>query len=100
VKNTGPVDGDEVVIIFLIIIFIFSSCSFRFLFFLWVCVRQVVQLYIHDEVASVVAYDKVLRGFERVPLKAGETKAVTFTLIPRHFGLIDKNEVFTVCCGV
>jgi beta-glucosidase len=57
---------------------------------------QIVQLYIHDNVASVVAYVKVLRGFERVSLKAGETKTITFTLIPRHLGLIDKNKEFTV----
>ncbi|VGO11761.1 Thermostable beta-glucosidase B [Pontiella desulfatans] len=55
VSNVGKVDGDEV-----------------------------VQLYITDEVASVAPFDQVLRGFERVPLKPGETKTVTFKLEPKR----------------
>ncbi len=35
---------------------------------------EIVQLYLVDEVTSVVYYDKVLRGFERVPLQPGEKK--------------------------
>ncbi|WP_372798361.1 glycoside hydrolase family 3 N-terminal domain-containing protein, partial [Pontiella sp.] len=45
---------------------------------------EVVQLYITDVVGSVAPFDQVLRGFERVPLKAGETKTVTFTLEPER----------------
>lgn len=41
---------------------------------------EIVQLYIRDKVSSLTRPVKELRGFERVPLKAGETKRVTFTL--------------------
>ena len=51
VTNTGKMDGDEV-----------------------------VQLYIHQRVSSVTRPVKLLRGFERVHLKAGETKTVSFSI--------------------
>jgi len=41
---------------------------------------EVVQLYIRDEVSSVTRPVKELRGFERIPLKPGETKTVSFKL--------------------
>ena len=44
----------------------------------------VVQLYTQDLVASVAPYEQLLRGFERVPLKAGETKTVNFKLTPKR----------------
>jgi beta-glucosidase len=56
----------------------------------------VVQLYISDKVASVVTYDSVLRGFERVTLQPGETKTVNFTLQPSDLMLLDKNMKWTV----
>jgi beta-glucosidase len=43
---------------------------------------EVVQLYVRDEVSSVTRPVKELRGFERVPLKPGETKTVSFKLGP------------------
>lgn len=67
IKNTGKVKGDEV-----------------------------VQLYLHDEVSSVTTYTKVLRGFERIALKAGEEKEIRFTLHPQDLGLWDKNMNFRV----
>lgn len=57
VTNTGKMDGDEV-----------------------------VQLYIHDDVSSAIRYVKELRGFERVHLKAGETKEVSFVLTQQELG--------------
>ncbi len=57
---------------------------------------EVVQLYISDKNASVVTYDSVLRGFERVSLQAGETKTVSFTLHPSDLMLLDKNMKWTV----
>src|SRR5882672_1695241 len=39
---------------------------------------EVVQLYTRDLVSSVTTYEKNLRGFERVHLKPGETKMVSF----------------------
>jgi len=43
---------------------------------------EVVQLYVHDRVASVTRPVKELRGFERVSLAPGEKKTVRFTLGP------------------
>ncbi|WP_299271233.1 beta-glucosidase BglX [uncultured Prevotella sp.] len=41
---------------------------------------EVVQLYVHDLVASIVRPVKELKGFERIHLAAGESKTVTFTI--------------------
>lgn len=41
---------------------------------------EVVQLYVQDKVGSVTRPVKELKRFSRVPLKAGETKSVTFSL--------------------
>ncbi|SFE42760.1 beta-glucosidase BglX [Thermophagus xiamenensis] len=51
VTNTGNVDGEEV-----------------------------VQLYIHDKVGSVTRPVKELKGFKKIFLKKGETKTVEFTI--------------------
>ena len=58
VANTGKRDGDEV-----------------------------VQLYTRDVVSSVTTYEKNLRGFERVSLKAGETKKLLFEIPADDFKL-------------
>ena len=52
---------------------------------------EVVQLYIHDVVSSVTRPAKELRGFERVTLKPGESKTVTFALGPAELSLIDRD---------
>lgn len=57
---------------------------------------EVVQLYIRDMVSSVVAYDSMLRGFERVSLEPGQTKKVSFTLTPESFQMLDKDMKWTV----
>jgi beta-glucosidase len=67
VKNTGEMEGDEI-----------------------------VQLYLKDEVSSVTTYESQLRGFERVHLKSGETKTVEFTLHPDDLKLLDINMNWTV----
>jgi beta-glucosidase len=51
---------------------------------------EVVQLYIRDQVSSVTRPIKELRGFERVTLKPGESKRVSFTLGPDELSLIDR----------
>ena len=51
---------------------------------------EVVQLYVHDLVSSVTRPVKELRGFERVTLKPGESKTVTFVLGPAELSLIDR----------
>lgn len=70
IKNTGKIKGDEV-----------------------------VQLYLRDEISSVTTYTKVLRGFERISLKAGEEQTVHFRLRPLDLGLWDKNMNFRVELG-
>ncbi|MBO5906456.1 MAG: glycoside hydrolase family 3 C-terminal domain-containing protein [Kiritimatiellae bacterium] len=52
---------------------------------------EVVQLYVRDEYSSVVTYDSVLRGFEKINLKPGETKSVDFTLTKDDLSLLDKD---------
>jgi beta-glucosidase len=44
--------------------------------------NEVVQLYIRDMVGSVTRPVKELKGFEKIMLKAGETKIVTFNITP------------------
>lgn len=76
VKNTGDCDGDEV-----------------------------VQIYIHDVVASVTRPCKELKAFKRVHLKKGEERELEFTLTPRDlsFYLDDKwvceNGKFEIMAG-
>lgn len=41
---------------------------------------EVVQLYIHDVVGSVTRPVKELKGFQKVLIKAGETKTISFTI--------------------
>jgi len=46
--------------------------------------KEVVQLYIRDVVGSVTRPVKELKGFQKVELKPGESKVVTFTITPEH----------------
>ena len=62
IKNTGKFPGDEV-----------------------------VQLYIRDLLASVARPVMELKGFQRVHLKAGETKEVLFTITPEMLSMLDKD---------
>lgn len=71
VTNTGAVDGDEV-----------------------------VQLYLDDVECSVVTPPKVLKGFRRIHLKAGEAAEVTFHLDYDSFKLMDVRYNMTVEPGV
>ena len=64
VRNTGTVAGDEV-----------------------------VQLYVHDPVASIVQPVRRLRGFQRVSLAAGAARTVRFTLTPSDVGFYDAGFV-------
>lgn len=58
VKNTGTVDGEEV-----------------------------VQLYLRDVYSSVTTPWKTLKGFQRIALKAGETKRLVFELAPEELSI-------------
>ncbi|MCL6454260.1 MAG: glycoside hydrolase family 3 C-terminal domain-containing protein [Alicyclobacillus sp.] len=50
---------------------------------------EVVQLYVHDPVASVTRPVKELKGFRRVSLAVGETRTVTFVLPISSLGFHD-----------
>ena len=45
---------------------------------------EIAQLYIRDCISDVTRPVKELKGFERVALKAGESKRITFTITPEH----------------
>jgi beta-glucosidase len=57
---------------------------------------EVVQLYIHDPVASISQPVRRLRGFERLTLNPGETRRVEFTLDKSDFGFYDNRGRFVV----
>ncbi len=67
VTNSGQIDGDEV-----------------------------VQLYTRDLLSSVTTYEKNLRGFERIHLKKGETKEISFTIYPRDLELLNLDEHWVI----
>ncbi len=62
IKNTGKYDGDEV-----------------------------VQLYIRDVLASVSQPIIALKDFQRVHLKIGEEKSLSFTITPKMLSLLNTN---------
>ena len=62
VRNTGKVAGDEV-----------------------------VQLYLRDELASVVRPITELKAFKRITLKPGEATTVTFSVTPEMLSMLDVN---------
>jgi len=57
---------------------------------------EVVQLYLHDPVASISQPVRRLRGFERVTLGPGEKRTVMFTLDKSDFGFYDNHGKFVV----
>ncbi len=61
VKNTGSIEGDEV-----------------------------VQLYIHDLLASVARPVMELKGFQRIHLLPGETKNISFKIDPSMLNMLDE----------
>jgi len=67
VKNTGAVESDEV-----------------------------VQLYIHDELASVSRPVMELKGFQRIHLQPGETKTVSFSITPELLQMLNENMQWVV----
>ncbi|MBP3965408.1 glycoside hydrolase family 3 N-terminal domain-containing protein [Paenibacillus lignilyticus] len=52
---------------------------------------EVVQFYISDKVSSITRPGKELKGFERVDLKPGETKTVSFIVKKEHLQMLDAN---------
>ena len=60
---------------------------------------EIVQLYIHDKVASVTRPVKELKGFKRITLKQGETQKVQFNLEPDAFEMWDINMIKKIESG-
>ena len=52
---------------------------------------EVVQLYLHDELASVAQPVIALKGFTRIHLAPGEERVVTFRLGPDELRLLDRD---------
>jgi len=57
---------------------------------------EVVQLYIHDILASVSRPLKELKGFKRITLEAGAKKTVSFKLTKEELSMWDLNMKFVV----
>ncbi|HET6722895.1 MAG TPA: glycoside hydrolase family 3 C-terminal domain-containing protein [Chitinophagaceae bacterium] len=53
--------------------------------------EEVVQLYITHQGVQGKAPLKALKGFQRISLKAGESKAVSFTLTPAQLSLVSED---------
>lgn len=45
--------------------------------------KEVVQMYIKDEIGSVTRPDKELKGFDKIELNPGESKTVSFKITPK-----------------
>jgi len=53
---------------------------------------EVAQLYVHKEKSAITRADKELKGFQKVFLKPGETKAVSIQLNKEAFQYFDENK--------
>ena len=60
---------------------------------------EIVQLYFNDKVSSVMTPVKQLVRFEKVFLKAGEKKTVSFKLTPEDFSIVNYDEKRVVEAG-
>ncbi len=61
---------------------------------------EIVQLYIHDTVATVARPIKELKGFERITLEPDQKKRVNFTLLPQDLAFYDINMDLVVEPGI
>jgi beta-glucosidase len=61
--------------------------------------KEVVQLYIQDLFGSVTRPVRELKGFQKISLKAGETKTVRFEISPEELKFFDADKNFTVEAG-
>ncbi len=60
---------------------------------------EIVQLYVHPKLPSVVQPVKALKDFARISLNIGETKTVSFTLSDDKLKIWDKNIQYTAELG-
>ena len=61
--------------------------------------KEVVQLYIHDEFASITRPVKELKGFRMVELNPGESKDINMTLTEKELGFYTNSGDFMVEAG-
>ena len=61
--------------------------------------EEIVQLYVRDLVGSVARPIKELKGFEKVLLKTGEQKTVTFTIKAEDLGIYGLDNRYAVELG-
>ena len=62
--------------------------------------KEVVQLYLHDVVASIARPIKELKGFELIELKKAETKTISFSLTNKELGFYNNDGVFLIEAGI
>jgi beta-glucosidase len=60
---------------------------------------ETVQLYIRDLVGSVARPVKELKGFQKISLKAGESKTITFTITPNDLKFYNSSLKYVVETG-
>ncbi|MDF3128212.1 glycoside hydrolase family 3 N-terminal domain-containing protein [Kiritimatiellaeota bacterium B1221] len=60
---------------------------------------EIAQLYVNDLVTSATWVEKRLVGYDRVPLEAGESKQVTFTLETSDLWIVDAKAEYVVEAG-
>ncbi|WP_345949745.1 glycoside hydrolase family 3 N-terminal domain-containing protein [Mucilaginibacter sp. PAMB04274] len=60
---------------------------------------EIPQLYIRDLLSSVTTYEKVLRGFDRITLKPGESKPVSFSLVADDLKLFNREMKYVLELG-
>ena len=61
--------------------------------------EEVVQVYVTDDLASMLRPNMELAGFKRVFIEAGKTKRVTFTMRADQFAFLDKDMKWVVEAG-
>lgn len=57
---------------------------------------EVVQVYIKDDISSVVVPNKLLKGFAKVPIAAGATETVSVDINVAELGLWDSRMQYVV----
>lgn len=60
---------------------------------------EIVQLYVHDKVGSITRPVKELKGFQKIFLKKGESKTVSFTISAEDLKYYNHKMIFDVEAG-
>ncbi|WP_311520349.1 fibronectin type III-like domain-contianing protein [Paenibacillus albidus] len=61
--------------------------------------EEVVQVYVSDELATMLRPNKELAGFKRMAINAGETKTVHFSMRADQFSFLDTDMKWVVKAG-